>query len=62
MCEPREVGRKEGVGLANVHIQLEPVPSWGDAGRAQAVLSEPGVDRSHTVRVWCSELSGLWEA
>ena len=59
MSELREVGRKEGVSLADVDMELEPVPRRRDWSRAEAMLLQPRVDGRDTVGAGSNELRYL---
>ena len=45
-----KIGSKEGVGLANVGVDLKPVPCRRDGGSGEAVPLKPGLDGGDALR------------
>ena len=57
--EGGEVGVEEGVGLADVEVELEPVAGGGEVLGGEAMLLQPGVDGGDRVCARGAELVGL---
>ncbi len=55
-----EVGRKEGVGLADIELDLQPVSRRRQRSGRQAVLLQPSVDSIDAVRTGSDKLLNLW--
>lgn len=59
MGEERVVCGKEGVGCADVHLNLHPIACRRKCSRVQAMLCKPGIDSSHTGCVRSGKLGSL---